>query len=94
MIHNKNEESSFGITRHVHHGNKLKECYQHLEQARAAIVSTYPKSSRKEAKALEQALDKIRAVQTAMHGRLLREFEDKGDAELLPTYLGRLSSDK
>jgi hypothetical protein len=86
-----NETDNFKFATHEHYGEQLKHCQSHLEGLRANLISYYAKSSSKEAKQLEQAIEKIRLVQTSLHGRLSREYEEKSDDELLPVYLGRLN---
>jgi hypothetical protein len=76
---------------HKAYGKQLKHCQHYLEGLRANLISKYAKSSSKEAKQLEQAIEKIRLVQTSLHGRLSIEYAEKPDDELLPVYLGRLS---
>jgi hypothetical protein len=89
---NDDNDKSFKLSTHEHYGEKLKLSNKYLEQIRADLIFTYPKSSSKEAKQLEAAIDKIKLVQTSLHGRVLAEFREKGDEELLPIYLGRLPS--
>jgi hypothetical protein len=86
------ESTGFEFSTHEIYGQKLKVIACNLEQIRADLVSTYKKSSIKEARQLEAAIEKIKLVQTSLHGRLLREYEEKDDDELLPVYLGRLAS--
>jgi hypothetical protein len=86
-----NESKGFELETHKYCGEKLKQCQHNLEQLRASLVSKYAKSSTKEAKQLEQAIEKIRLVQVSLHGRLSTEYGEKPDDELLPVYLGRLN---
>jgi hypothetical protein len=85
------EYKGFKFDTHEHYGEQLKRCQSQLEQLRASLICEYKKSSSKEAKQLEQAIEKIRLVQTSLHGRLSIEYAEKPDDELLPVYLGRLS---
>lgn len=85
-------KENFDLSSHEYYGKNLKLTNQYLEQLRASLIFTYPKSSSKEAKQLEAAIDKIKLVQTSLHGRLLAEYREKSDDELLPVYLGRLPS--
>ena len=85
-----NEQKGFDLKAHEYYGEQLKRCHSHLEQLRASLICEYAKSSAKEAKQLEQAMEKISLVQTSLHGRLSREYHEKPDDELLPVYLGRL----
>jgi hypothetical protein len=87
-----NNDKSFKFSTHEHYGQRLKLTQKYLEQIRADLIFTYEKSSSKEAKQLEAAINKIKLVQTSLHGRVLEEFREKGDEELLPVYLGRLPS--
>lgn len=86
-----NEPSSFEFSTHESYGEKLKHCQKYLEEIRADIIYTYPKSSGKESKQLEVAIEKIKLAQTSLHGRLSAEYAEKDDEELLPVYLGRLN---
>jgi hypothetical protein len=87
-----NETKGFKFDTHEYCGEKLKQCQHDLEQLRASLIHEYQKSSNKEAKQLEQAIEKIRLVQVSLHGRLSREYMEKPDNELLPVYLGRLGN--
>jgi hypothetical protein len=84
------ESNSLTLEEHINVGQSLKRCSHRIEQVRAGIRHSYPKSSKKELRQLQTAFDNIRSVQTSMHGRLLAEFPEKSDEELLPIYLGRL----
>ena len=86
-----NDTQGFEFGTHEHYGEQLKICQVQLERLRANLISKYAKSSSKEAKQLEQAIEKIKLVQTSLHGRLSNEYAEKPDDELLPVYLGRLS---
>lgn len=86
-----NETKGFEFKAHEYYGEQLKRCQVHLEQLRANLISKYDKSSAKEAKQLEQAIEKIRLVQVSLHGRMSIEYGEKPDDELLPVYLGRLN---
>jgi hypothetical protein len=86
------KRENFELSSHEYYGKRLKLAHKHLEQLRASLINVYEKSSSKEAKQLEAAIDKIRLVQTSLHGRLLAEYREKSDDELLPIYLGRLPS--
>ena len=77
---------------HMNVGEKLKLYSYGIEQIRADLAYSYPKSAKKELKQLQAAFDSIKNVQTSLHGRLLNEFPEKSDDELLPVYLGRLTS--
>jgi hypothetical protein len=83
-------KENFDLSSHEYYGKKLKLANKYLEQLRASLINVYEKSSRKEAKQLESAIEKIKLVQTSLHSRLLAEYREKGDDELLPVYLGRL----
>ena len=85
------EQQGFRFDTHEHYGEQLKHCQSHLEELRANIISKYAKSSTKEAKQLEAAIEKIRLVQISLHGRLSIEYAEMPDDELLPVYLGRLN---
>jgi hypothetical protein len=74
---------------HVSTGKKLKQHSHSIEQIRATLANSYPKSAKKEMRQLQAAFDNIKNVQTSLHSRLLAEFPDKSDDELLPVYLGR-----
>jgi hypothetical protein len=87
-----NSKESFKFSTHEYYGERLKLAHQYLEQLRADLICTYEKSSSKEAKQLESAIDKIKLVQTSLNSRVLTEFREKSDDELLPVYLGRLSA--
>jgi hypothetical protein len=86
-----NETKGFNFESHEHYGEQLKHCQVQLEGLRASLIYAYEKSSTKEAKQLEQAIEKIRLVQVSLHGRLSTEYSEKPDDELLPVYLGRLN---
>ena len=86
-----NDTDYFKFDTHEYYGEQLKHCQSHLEELRANIISKYSKSSAKEAKQLEAAIEKIRLVQISLHGRLSLEYSEMTDDELLPVYLGRLS---
>jgi hypothetical protein len=75
---------------HSQIGEKLKHSYRHLESIRAQLMTVYPKSSKKEEKALDAVMSKIQLLQTSLHSRLSNEYVEKPDDELLPVYLGRL----
>ena len=89
-----NERTGFKFATHEHYGEQLKRCHLHLEQLRASLICEYAKSSTKEARNLEIAIEKIRLVQTSLHGRMSIEYGEKSDDELLPVYLGRLTQNK
>lgn len=84
------DERGFTFEYHGAVGYRLKICHNYLESVRANLAVEYPKSSKKELRQLEAALNQIRTVQTALHGRLSGEWQEKPDSELLPIYLGRL----
>ena len=86
-----NELNGFEFSHHEYYGEQLKRCQMQLEGLRASLICKYAKSSSKEAKQLEQAIEKIKLVQTSLHGRLSNEYAEKPDDELLPVYLGRLN---
>lgn len=86
-----NETKGFKFDTHEYYGEQLKRCQSQLEGLRASLIYEYAKSSSKEARQLEQAIEKIRLVQTSLHGRLSIEYGEKSDDELLPVYLGRLN---
>ena len=85
------QPDGFKFESHEYYGEQLKRCQVQLEGLRANLISKYAKSSSKEAKHLEQAIERIRLVQTSLHGRLSIEYGEKPDDELLPVYLGRLN---
>ena len=85
------EKKGFKFESHEYYGEQLKRCQSQLEGLRASLICEYEKSSSKEARQLEQAIEKIRLVQTSLHGRLSIEYGEKPDDELLPVYLGRLN---
>ncbi|WP_373538765.1 hypothetical protein [Chamaesiphon sp.] len=85
------ETQGFKFESHEYYGEQLKRCQIQIEGLRASLISKYAKSSAKEAKQLEQAIEKIRLVQVSLHGRLSIEYGEKSDDELLPVYLGRLN---
>jgi hypothetical protein len=85
-----NETQGFKFDTHKYHGEQLKRCQSQLEGLRESLICEYAKSSTKEAKQLEQAIEKIKLVQVSLHGRLSIEYGEKPDDELLPVYLGRL----
>jgi hypothetical protein len=85
-----NETQGFKFESHEYYGEQLKHCQGYLEGLRSSLIYEYDKSSSKEAKQLEQAIEKIRLVQVSLHGRLSIEYGEKPDDELLPVYLGRL----
>ena len=84
------ETQGFKFDTHEYYGELLKLCQSYLEQLKASLIHEYEKSSSKEIKQLEQAIEKIRLIQTSLHGRLSIEYGEKPDDELLPVYLGRL----
>ncbi|PSB57749.1 hypothetical protein [Chamaesiphon polymorphus] len=86
------DQQQMTFEEHSQIGQKLKYSYRYLEVVRAQLMSVYPKSSKKEEKALETVLSKIQILQTSLHSRLLNEFPENSDDELLPVYLGRLQS--
>ena len=86
-----NNNDGFKFSTHEYYGERLKLTQQYLEQVRADLIYTYKKSSSKEAKQLEAAIDRIKLVQASLHGRLSIEYAEMSDDELLPVYLGRLS---
>lgn len=85
------QPDGFKFESHEYYGEQLKRCQHHLEQLRASLICGYAKSSTKEAKQLEQAIEKIRLVQVSLYGRISIEYGEKPDDELLPVYLGRFS---
>jgi hypothetical protein len=85
------DTQGFKFESHEHYGEQLKCCQIQLEGLRASLIHKYAKSSTKESKQLEQAIEKIRLVQVSLHGRLSIEYSEKSDNELLPVYLGRLN---
>jgi hypothetical protein len=80
---------NFSWDSHEYYGGKLKLAQTILEQLRADLVHTYEKSASKDARQIQQVMDKIRLIQVSMHSRLIAEYSEKPDIELLPTYLGR-----
>ncbi len=85
------EPNNFTIEAHQYYGQHLKQCQKQLEGLRASLSYHYKKSSTKEMKQLEQAIEKVRLVQVSLHGRMSIEYSEKPDDELLPVYLGRLA---
>lgn len=85
------DEIQMTFEEHSQIGEKLKYSYRHLEVVRAQLMSVYPKSSKKEEKALDAVMSKIQLLQTSLHSRLSIEYGEKSDDELLPVYLGRLN---
>jgi hypothetical protein len=83
------QNDNLSLESHKHYGESLKLTQTHLEQLRASLVHTYDKSSSKEAKQIQQVMDKVRLIQVSMHSRLISEYHDNSDSELLPIYLGR-----
>ena len=86
------DEIQMTFEEHSQIGEKLKYSYRYLEVVRAQLMSVYPKSSKKEEKALDAVMSKIQLLQTSLHSRLSIEHAEKPDEELLPVYLGRLQS--
>jgi hypothetical protein len=86
------ESERFTFDQHLNVGHKLKVYTNSIEQIRAELARRYPKSAKKEIKQLETASHNAKLVQTSLHSRLLAEFPEKSDDELLPVYLGRLPS--
>jgi hypothetical protein len=86
------DSKRFTFEEHLKAGEKLKRYSATIEQIRADLAYSYPKSAKKEMKQLETAFNNIKLVQTSLHSRLLAEFPEKSDDELLPVYLGRLIS--
>ncbi len=84
------DESRLTFEQHLEIGRRLKLYVQSIEQVRAKLVQTYPKSAKRETKRLEAILISTQLVQTSLHSRLLAEFPEMDDDELLPVYLGRL----
>lgn len=84
------DKKGFKFESHLYYGDQLKRCQVQLEGLRASLIREYVKSSTKESKQLEQAIEKIKLVQVSLHGRLSTEYGEKPDDELLPVYLGRL----
>jgi hypothetical protein len=84
------EEEAFTFETHQAEGRRIKQCLEGLEIHKAFVARQYPKSSKAEIRLLEKLIKDIRAVQSLMNQRVSREFEEKSDAELLMTYLGRL----
>jgi proline dehydrogenase len=77
------------LDQHEHYGQRLKSTQAELEQLRASLIQTYEKTSSKDARQIQQVIDKLRLIQVSMHSRLISEYPDKSDSELLPIYLGR-----
>jgi hypothetical protein len=86
------ESNRLTFEEHIKVGEKLKRYSHSIEQIRANLGTSYPKSAKKEMKQLQTAFDNIKNVQSSLHGRLLNEFPEKSDDELLPVYLGRYQS--
>ncbi len=84
------DPDNFTIDQHQQCGQSLKQCQKQLEILRSNLAFHYKRSSGKEMKQLEQAIEKIRLVQVSLHGRMSIEYSEKPDNELLPVYLGRL----
>ena len=89
-----NERTGFKFESHEYYGEQLKRCQLELERLRANLISKYAKSSIKEARNLEIAIERLKLVQTSLHGRMSIEYGEKPDDELLPVYLGRLTQNK
>jgi hypothetical protein len=83
------ESKKLTFEEHVKIGEKLKYHSHGIEQIRADLAYSYPQSGKKDMRKLELAFNNIKLVQTTLHGRLLAEFPEKSDDELLPVYLGR-----
>jgi hypothetical protein len=81
--------SRFTLEEHAAVGNMLKRYSHGIEQTRAKLAYSYPKSAKKEMKQLELALNNIKNVQASLQSKLLVEFSEKSDDELLPVYSGR-----
>ena len=86
------DANRFTFEEHLEVGEKLKRYSHNIEQIRANLAASYPKSAKKELRQLQAAFDNVKNVQTSLHGRLLNEFPEKSDDELLPVYLGRYQS--
>jgi hypothetical protein len=84
------DTDNFDLETHKAYGKQLKHCQHYLEGLRANLTVKYPKSSKKETRQIEQVIEKLKLVQTSLHGRLSIEYAEKPDDELLPVYLGRL----
>ena len=89
-----NERTGFKFATHEHYGEQLKRSQGQLEGLRASLIYEYEKSSSKEVRNLEIAIERLKLVQTSLHGRMSIEYGEKPDDELLPVYLGRLTQSK
>jgi hypothetical protein len=88
-IYDDDGATSLTFEDHSKIGEKLKRYACGIEQIRAEIASSYPKSSKREMARLDKVFNDIRALQTSLHNRLLIEYREKSDDELLPVYMGR-----
>jgi hypothetical protein len=83
-------EQGFNLDKHYKAGYSLKTVQESLDRIKAELNYCYPASSDKDVKTIETAMEKVRLTQGLMHSRLIAEFPEKSDDELLPVYLGRL----
>jgi hypothetical protein len=83
-------EQGFDFAKHERVGYALKLVQQDLDKVKAELNYFYPASSDKDIKVIEVAIEKVRLLQGIEHSRLIAEYPDKDDDELLPVYLGRL----
>jgi hypothetical protein len=83
-------EQGFDFDKHHKVGYSLKTVQEYLDRVKAELNYRYPSSSDKDVKTIETAMEKVRLTQGLMHSRLIAEFPEKSDDELLPVYLGRL----
>jgi hypothetical protein len=91
MARKKDEIEDIGMELFDHNdlGNIFRRFQRELEVAKCRLAKYYPKSSKKEIKQIESAIEKIYAVQLAGHRRLLQEFHYEPEGSLLPVYLGK-----
>ncbi len=83
------ESNRFTFEQHTAIGENLKLSANNIEKIKTNLQYSYPKSGKKELRQLETVLNNVKSIQTSLHGRLLNEFPEKSDDELLPVYLGR-----
>ncbi len=83
-------ERGFDFDKHERIGYSLKYAQERLDIVKAELNYYYPASSDKDVKTIETAMEKVRLAQGLMHSRLIAEYPDKSDDQLLPVYLGRL----
>jgi hypothetical protein len=87
----KKETEDAGLEFHEHKdlGNIFRRFQRELDVAKCRMAKYYPKSSKKEIRLIEGAIEKIYAVQLSCHRRLLLEFQHLPEKDVLPVYLGQ-----